>query len=88
MVVVDGRQPGVNRGLDLYEFADLMAELGCRDALNLDGGGSSTMVRDGKVQNRPSDGSERRVSTAIVIKPAPRPPMYAGGSSGLLEAAL
>lgn len=88
MVVVDGRRKGVNRGVDLYEFADILAELGCRDALNLDGGGSSTMVRDGKVLNRPSDGSERRVSTAIVIKPAPRPALYAGSASGLLEGAL
>jgi uncharacterized protein YigE (DUF2233 family) len=88
LVVVDGRRKGVNRGIDLYEFADLLAELGCLDALNLDGGGSSTMVRDGKVQNRPSDGSERRVSTAIVVKPAPRPPLYAGGGSDLLSGHL
>lgn len=67
--VLDGRKPGVNRGVDLFEFAALFRHLGCVAALNLDGGGSSTYVRDGLVQNRPSDGSERPVSTAILVLP-------------------
>lgn len=67
--VVDGRRPGVNRGVDLYEMADIMIELGCREALNLDGGGSSTLVHSGRVQNRPSDGHERAISTGIVVLP-------------------
>ena len=56
------------------ELADKLIALGAVDAVNLDGGGSSTMVgSDGKVLNRPSDtGSaevivERKISTAVVI---------------------
>lgn len=83
LVVLDGRRAGVNRGVDLYELADILAELGCREALNLDGGGSSTLFRDGRIQNRPSDGGERSVSTALVIRPGrrqppPAPTMLAG----------
>jgi uncharacterized protein YigE (DUF2233 family) len=90
LVAVDGRRPGVNRGIDLYELADLMVELGCHEALNLDGGGSTALVRDGRVQNRPSDGSERRVSTAILVLPARKQPapVYAGLQSELPYGAL
>ena len=61
-------------GFTLAELADKLIALGAVDAVNLDGGGSSTMVgSDGKVLNRPSDtGSaevivERKISTAVVI---------------------
>jgi exopolysaccharide biosynthesis protein len=47
-----------------------MRALGARNALNLDGGGSSAMVVDGRLVNRPSDGAERAVSDAIVVSPA------------------
>lgn len=46
LVVVDGRQAGYSEGLSMQELADLCAELGLYTALNLDGGGSSTMVRE------------------------------------------
>jgi len=60
LVVVDGRQAGYSEGMALRELSALMKDLGCWDALNLDGGGSSTMlVADDKgtlqVMNRPSD---------------------------------
>ncbi|MGZ8593905.1 MAG: phosphodiester glycosidase family protein [Actinomycetota bacterium] len=42
-------------------------------ALNLDGGGSSTMVVQGKVANRPSDGHERAISNAILVLPGADP---------------
>lgn len=68
LVVVDGRQPQLSRGMTLAELADLMKSLGCRDALNLDGGGSSTLVLQGRVVNSPSDaGAERPVSDAILV---------------------
>ena len=62
LLVADGRRPGWAVGLTLGELADEMIALGCVDAINFDGGGSSTMVRrDGddkyKVLNTPSDGS-------------------------------
>lgn len=47
----------------------LRNRLGATDALNLDGGGSTTMVLGGKVKGRPSDGVERPVSSALAIVP-------------------
>jgi exopolysaccharide biosynthesis protein len=55
------------------EFARIMADLGAVTALNLDGGGSSEMVVQGKVVNRPSDGQERAISNAILILPGADP---------------
>ena len=67
LVVVDGRHPGYSVGMTLREAADLMVSLGATDAINLDGGGSSTMWLDGIVANRPSDDTERPVSSALVV---------------------
>ena len=69
LVTVDGRQSG-SAGLSLLEAANLMAGLGASDAVNLDGGGSTTFVTGGTVRNRPSDGSERRVVSALAVVPA------------------
>lgn len=44
IVAVDGRQPGVSEGISLTELAKLMIDFGCVQAINLDGGGSTTMV--------------------------------------------
>ena len=46
-IVVDGRQRGYSEGMTLYELADLALDLGAQTALNLDGGGSTTLVVDG-----------------------------------------
>jgi hypothetical protein len=73
LVVVDGRQEGYSAGMTLPELARVMLELGARDALNLDGGGSSAMAvrgADGSVRvvNRPSDaGGERAVANALAV---------------------
>ena len=68
LVVVDGRQPGHSVGMSLPELTALSRRLGLVDALNLDGGGSSTMVVKGAVVNRPSDPTgPRPVSDAIVV---------------------
>jgi phosphodiester glycosidase len=75
LVVVDGRQPALSVGMSLDELARLMIELGAVEAINLDGGGSSTMTIDGKVVNHPSDVTgERPVSDAILVLPATRRP--------------
>lgn len=66
MVTVDGRQ-SFSVGMTLYELARLMRELGARDAINLDGGGSTAMVVRGKLVNNPSDGTERSVNNALVL---------------------
>jgi hypothetical protein len=73
MVVVDGRQPRYSLGLSMLGFARLLKKLGAVDAVNLDGGGASTMVVRDKVVNRPSDGSLRRVATAAMILRGPDP---------------
>jgi hypothetical protein len=70
-LVVDGRTSR-SRGYTLVEMADLMIDLGADEAINLDGGGSSTMVGRGrggktKVLNRPSDGFLRSVANAVEV---------------------
>ena len=55
LVTVDGRQPDVSVGMSLFEAADLMIGLGATEAINLDGGGSTTFVRGGDVVNKVSD---------------------------------
>ncbi len=70
LVVVDGRSFR-SGGATLVGLARLMKDLGAVQALNLDGGGSSTMVVNGKVVNSPSDGHERAVTSALVVLPGP-----------------
>ncbi len=68
MVTVDGRQPNVSIGMNLQELAEMLLELGATDAMNLDGGGSTTMFVKDKVVNLPSDKTgERAVSDAILV---------------------
>ena len=67
-VTVDGRQPGISVGMPLTELAALLLEFGATEAINLDGGGSTTMVIRNKIVNKPSDATgERPVSDAILI---------------------
>lgn len=72
LVAVDGRQP-MSIGASLPELAKIMADHGCIDATNLDGGGSTTLAIFGQVMNRPSDGVERKVANGVLFfgpKPA------------------
>lgn len=70
LLTVDGRQPRKSVGMTIEELAKLMLEFGCREALNLDGGGSTTMVINNKVVNSPSDqAGERAVSDALLVIP-------------------
>lgn len=67
-VTVDGRQGGRSVGINLFDLAKYMKSLGCVNAMNLDGGGSTTMVVRGEVINFPStNGAMRPVSTSIVF---------------------
>jgi exopolysaccharide biosynthesis protein len=68
LVCVDGRQPKTSDGMNLKELSYLMVSLGATDAMNLDGGGSTTLYLLGKVMNSPSDGCERPVSQALILK--------------------
>jgi exopolysaccharide biosynthesis protein len=77
LVTLDGRTPDA-RGMTLFELTDLMVSLGCTDAVNLDGGGSTTMWVKGKpfkgVVNMPCDNKkfdhegERAVSNILIVK--------------------
>lgn len=68
LVTVDGRQPGESIGMSLTMLADLLIEFDAIEAINLDGGGSTTMVIKNKLVNKPSDATgERPVSDAIMV---------------------
>ena len=68
LVVVDGRQPAVSVGMSLDELARFLIDLGAVEAINMDGGGSTTMVVRDVIVNRPSDATgERPVSDAILV---------------------
>lgn len=68
LLVCDGRGNNGSNGLTLSEMADIFVEKGMYYAINLDGGGSSTIVGyDGLVSNLPSDGAERSVPTVVVL---------------------
>lgn len=66
LAVIDGRQSH-SAGTTLTETAELMKKFGAVNAMNLDGGGSSEMVLNGKVINSPSDGRERSVGSGVVV---------------------
>lgn len=80
-IVVDGRQPNHSNGMPLTELALLMKSVGAKNAVNLDGGGSSTLVSFDKIKNKwttrnhPSGGQLRPVANiwAIVKKGKPTP---------------
>ncbi len=67
LVVADGRQPKYSTGLTLYELASILIELGATEAINLDGGSSSTFVVKDAVINKPSGQQERDVLNAVFI---------------------
>jgi exopolysaccharide biosynthesis protein len=70
LVVVDGRQPGFSEGMSLEELATLMKDLGCADAVNLDGGGSSILILCDAAGNRRIMNDP---STKLFGKSMPRP---------------
>ncbi len=78
LVTVDGRQTEA-KGMTLEEATNFMQSLGAVDALNLDGGGSTTFYLGGKVRNRPSGGQERALPNGLAVllpkevPPAPTP---------------
>jgi hypothetical protein len=68
LVTVDGRNPSLSLGMTFAELTGLALKLNFVHALNLDGGGSTTMVVKGRVVNHPSDATgPRRVSDALIV---------------------
>src|SRR4029079_13955399 len=59
LVEVDGRQRGLSVGMTMKELAGYLVQLGCTEAMNLDGGGSATCWVYGQTMNSPSEGEER-----------------------------
>lgn len=70
LVVVD-RVAGFSDGMNLFQLAQFMQDLGAYYAMNLDGGGSATMVIDGTMQNMAEGATERAVANALLIVPTP-----------------
>ena len=68
LLVIDGRELG-SLGATVKEVQEIMSKLGCLNAMNLDGGKSTTMYYDGEIMNKPSNSmGERTVATAIIVK--------------------
>ena len=66
-IVVDGRSTGYSKGVTLTEFAQIFKDLGCTDAYNIDGGGSSTMYFMGRVVNNPLGQNKERGTSDILF---------------------
>ncbi len=72
ILVVQGRSPGIAQGVSLTEEALILKELGCYEALNLDGGGSSCMLVNGMETIKPADpDGERPITSVFLIKSKP-----------------
>jgi hypothetical protein len=81
LVQVDGRHRS-SVGMTLNELAAYMVQLGCQGAMNLDGGGSSTLWYDGAVRNRPCVGRERPVANSLVVTKTAATEEASGGAAG------
>ena len=74
-VACDGRRSDVDAGLSMLELAAVMVDLGAERAINLDGGGSTTLVHRGHLLNRPYSNQDqpapqsRRIVTALALEP-------------------
>jgi hypothetical protein len=66
-VVVDGRQPGLSVGMTLAELTDYFLKIGCTEAMNFDGGGSTELILNGRIVNSPCFGHERNTATSLVV---------------------
>lgn len=90
-LTTDGRQPGLSVGMTNFELAQTLVRYGAVRGMALDGGGSSTLAFEGTVLNSPSDGSERAVSTALMLQyygayaPPPLEPVVSPNGDGVAE---
>ncbi len=71
LLIVDGRQPEISNGASLADLAFILGQLGCSDGINLDGGGSSTLIlkegSDLNTKNSPSAGALRAVANGLMV---------------------
>jgi len=68
LIAIDGRQPGYSIGMTLYHMGTFFSELGIKNAINFDGGSSSTLWALGRVANSPAHGYERRIFNVAMIR--------------------
>ena len=68
ILMIEGRNPGVAEGASLTQLAEIFTQLGAVEALNLDGGGSSCLLVNGKETIQPSDKKQRPVPAVLMIK--------------------
>jgi exopolysaccharide biosynthesis protein len=68
LVVVDGRQPGLSKGMKLAELAAYFVSLGCTDAMNFDGGKSAQMWLNGETVNSPTQGEDTVANSLLVVR--------------------
>lgn len=66
LAVVQGRTSS-SVGVNAKQSAEIMLKLGCWNAVNLDGGGSSEMIVKDQIKNTPTDGTERKIGSAIIV---------------------
>jgi hypothetical protein len=91
LVTTDGRRPGYSVGMTNFELALTMVRLGAVRAMALDSGGSATLAFDGRVLNRPSDGRERPVGSALMLEyrgayvPPPLEPVVSPNGDGVAD---
>ncbi|MBL7743712.1 MAG: phosphodiester glycosidase family protein [Chitinophagaceae bacterium] len=67
ILVIEGRNTGIAEGATLIQEAQMLKDIGCLEALNLDGGGSSCMLVNGKETIKPSDKEGQRPVPAVFI---------------------
>ena len=91
LVVVDGRQSGYSVGMTTFEMAQTLVRLGAVRGMGLDSGGSSALAFEGGLLNRPSDGRERAISTALMLQyfgvyvPTPAEEVVSPNGDGVAE---
>ena len=66
-LVVEGRFPGKAEGATLKQLAQMLKDIGCTEALNLDGGGSTCLLINGKETIHPSDKEGQRAVPAVFV---------------------
>jgi hypothetical protein len=72
LVTVDGRRAGWSVGMTTTRFARTMLRLGAYEAINLDGGASTQLLREGVTLNRPAPGARRAVVNALIVQSRPQ----------------
>jgi hypothetical protein len=82
LVEVDGRQRSLSVGMTLDELGSFFVGLGCKEAMNFDGGGSATLWFEGEVRNSPCERAEREIANCLVIARRKAPVGTASAAGG------